>query len=1151
MKPLFTYPNNPGSNFINPDYLGNTTSGLTGRFEDLLDGTFKAWQGLSPTINSTNALQMGSRFVNYFDHFKTSDNLRIYDFWEQPLVIATLGLIDNVEVSSVAYSAGPPETTIITTTTNHDFDDGDLVVIDNFDLQMAVYNGNSYYVDSLSNTTLQLYNDSALTDPLIVGANIQGETTTALWSANSTTQSGNNGKQSPAFIYEKQLEGYTANGPLTYIRPGLIIDTSSFVAGTGSDPMVDLPDGTGVRINSVSYNGTGLEGNTYTTTKIAPDTYELNIDVDNITGFPNTVNGRITVDFDQASQSSNITGRYNSVWVFETENALPKDGGQVSPAVKVITNNDFDLPSNNWRKTFNVQNRDNRLVDQTYVRIGATDATTYPNKPVKDQVWGTNQDGSYYYASSPSPSRTDYPEAPLYYSFNKYNDLEFDTNGVVTMTTASSNPGNVGVPGYGNYALNADPTQFIAQPWSYDALEEGHWSIFRMGQHCVKLFNGMTFTTVTRESTFNQPLTLTINSQPGKPVIDDVDAVMYQYPTSSGFSTNSKLRIASQRPPTSSNQPINYHVTGWYDMQKESQDGLGDMNIVLWNPTLSNLDSARSPWEEYSNLNLMSRSTPGGSYDTDEWGTVKWNGATQSWDTYNPGAKGLIVKINYNNHDNLNQYVNKVYAPDTTGTTNIDITLDAINAFFGTSYTDGSTIDIKISACPWDLGGMTAHHSFNMTYGFAKGAWYQSPFNNSEAFSEYDIPLINTHVGTGIQHDIAQGGRPGYTWNPNLFILNNEIEVAPLSMGTVDADYFLAGQTVATQGDLALDAGSAFRYEAKQVDIYFPGNKTYYHYDSNGDYVPGARIDTTEYWAAGQTTSRSITDSGETQCNVTITVDTNGRLSGATLVQGPGSEGSYSDGGYIALPLLAAADVNPPADPTPIELADTWDTQDDWTSPGSGTKEWPRHVSPSSAKIDLLSPTVVNNSQNGFKYSRKGGFTKWALEVTYPPMTAEDFAEFHGVAQAAQGQAIPFSFILQDKNGNPLLWKNFNNLNLTDQVSIKTPTVNAGDSTMLLEGFSYNEQNALVAGQVIQIFGAENQNGKLYTVINDVDANVYGEAKIRISHPMRSAASAGQNILTKANRAIVTLADDGFQYSVGTDGYYRMSVTFDLDDWKT
>ena len=48
MKGIFTYPNNASTHYINPDYVGDATSGFQRRIQELIDGDYANWYGIAP-----------------------------------------------------------------------------------------------------------------------------------------------------------------------------------------------------------------------------------------------------------------------------------------------------------------------------------------------------------------------------------------------------------------------------------------------------------------------------------------------------------------------------------------------------------------------------------------------------------------------------------------------------------------------------------------------------------------------------------------------------------------------------------------------------------------------------------------------------------------------------------------------------------------------------------------------------------------------------------------------------------------------------------------------------------------------------------------------------------------------------------------------
>jgi hypothetical protein len=361
--------------------------------------------------------------------------------------------------------------------------------------------------------------------------------------------------------------------------------------------------------------------------------------------------------------------------------------------------------------------------------------------------------------------------------------------------------------------------------------------------------------------------------------------------------------------------------------------------------------------------------------------------------------------------------------------------------------------------------------------------------------------------------------------------------------------------TDSTIGFVAISTNDPLRYELREVDLIMPGTQVYSYKDASNVTQYGARVNPDFYYLSGEEAKTYLSERSEEYPDLTVGVDGNGRLDGTftmSLKSGETTFGRFHSGDTICFPLEALPSQYTPPVVTDAEQQDIWDTDDEWTTNGFDTrKEWPRHVSPSKATINLNAPTIVNKSQNGIKYSRKSSHTKWTLEVEYPPMTADDFSLFHATAQAAQGQAVPFYFVLRNKDNTPILWADFMRDIDSDDVTQTfryMDNYSSGDTVMMLDGFDSFETDAFRKGEVF--IGSGNENGSLHTVINQVDANAYGEAKVRLAYPLRSGVSKAGSGYKDVYHAIVTLNSDDFMYQIDTDGYYRMSVSFDLDGWK-
>ena len=185
-----------------------------------------------------------------------------------------------------------------------------------------------------------------------------------------------------------------------------------------------------------------------------------------------------------------------------------------------------------------------------------------------------------------------------------------------------------------------------------------------------------------------------------------------------------------------------------------------------------------------------------------------------------------------------------------------------------------------------------------------------------------------------------------------------------------------------------------------------------------------------------------------------------------------------------------------------------------------------------------------NSKKTRQKFSSTVTNASYKLILVLHPL----FQKFHAVAQAAHGQSTPFYFNLRNKDDVNILWADFYDLSNSTYTPRVKNAITAGDTTMLVEGFNSNESDVFKRGEVF--IDGENENGFLHTSLSSTDANVYGEAKIRTPWPFRTSTAAGEKIYKDPVHAVVTLADDNFEYQVDANNYYYVSVAFDLDNWK-
>ena len=346
--------------------------------------------------------------------------------------------------------------------------------------------------------------------------------------------------------------------------------------------------------------------------------------------------------------------------------------------------------------------------------------------------------------------------------------------------------------------------------------------------------------------------------------------------------------------------------------------------------------------------------------------------------------------------------------------------------------------------------------------------------------------------------------------------------------------YASVNPVVATAGQAFLDSPDT--YSLTSIDLTIPGNTQYQYLTSTG-LEPGAEIDSLVYRNTNGKTKFTYYPSAP---DITLTTDANGRLTGATL-NSPLI--GFDEPKDIAMDIFSLPDTYTPPALSPAAQEDVFDTADQWTTNGyNGAKEFGKYIIPTTAEITYNTPSTTNMSQNGKKYVRSAGFTRWKLSVSYTNLTKAEFQILQADAQAARGQATPF-FLVTSQWGNKVL--DFENIKSTTAPRLIEPYT-AGETIMKFGGFESNESEVFKKGQIIR---TNSDNGSLSTVLNTVDANVYGEAEVRIAFALGANKTNGQRIATDNYHYVVTLDSDEFTYSVDTYGLFNVNVGFELGEW--
>lgn len=350
--------------------------------------------------------------------------------------------------------------------------------------------------------------------------------------------------------------------------------------------------------------------------------------------------------------------------------------------------------------------------------------------------------------------------------------------------------------------------------------------------------------------------------------------------------------------------------------------------------------------------------------------------------------------------------------------------------------------------------------------------------------------------------------------------------------------------SAATTGTLTIATSETHRYRLASDRLILPGNTAYLQRTGASTYVNNARIVTGEYLSAG--TSGVSAYYGQWPANMDVVTNSSGYITDfSTDSEFPGAFPTSND---IMFSVEAVPDTySAPA----LSLAaqeDIFDTAEEFNDTGynGGIKEWPNYQDanykgPSSISFRNEFFNSSTTSQNGNTFTRNGEFQKLFLEVNYPPLTEAQFGPMQRFALAVQGTYNPFYFILRGDNDTRFL----PNINLGSRAVTARfiEPVSNGDRIVTLGGYASNQTNATIAGEPVVNNSVNTSDGNIKHIINGVDANIYGEVKARFNVP-NSAQPVGNQIYHDPFHVIVTLDNEAFEFDQGTDGLYRVRVTF-------
>lgn len=1211
---IFKYPNDSGTGYIDSDYYGTSTTGWLGRMNELVDGNYLAWAGTSPTATPAQFAKATGEFNKAIDNQSELDNMSMYDIWYYPIVtIDSEQILANCSSVNVNDTPGvdlSPSEFNISSSTGNGLVNGDVVKLDGFDGSMSNYNGSSFFYKDAGGGVANLYSNSDLTtSPLFIPAGIADVPIefvypTAYDSTNDAVQvklsMGGNGALYDNFsidfanaddatkpyqsmlhdgpggtyqLYIDKVTGtdtfqlYTDSGMTTPLTYATFLTTYGTTTARGaldttlsraSLPHYNITSGGA--ISSVRYfDPTVGAANPDTTQGLIKDSGVRNLTQNSIIDYNTDADNnyleidKILVHTFTDTQRMDYPGKgyykHPVKDITSTTPSVPINWNQdnMIPATIVGETQPGDLTSH----TFNIFDKD--LATSTSVNFSST-AFTLDSKNVVSasnvrpanggqaidtsldtfDTWTTSSGGPELRMFGVASYKVNGNNITTFYYDEEYHASIPLIKGLLDILQTNSGGLYVDV-NYVNKTTGASATKsVILQPWGEEAAFTGFTGVTANGGDVqVKFEDG---SSGTASGSYNgiegrelpSPNQVSMNYANFKTInCKVIGADAYE-----GLQDGSPQNAMGLQDIFSDFQWIPKLVTNNAG-PGQIQSGYFQTNTYTFNFHMkytTTLDPVTT-FNSYSDFEKVGPNADdtisSGVSITLGTGVETVDGVSNAYNTI-PSSFAHFSKIKTGT---IIQY------PDAVGNT-----IRAVIQLQDESYGSATERRFKVNQIDTSpLGnsylwqGPTVNGNFTLPNGFVVTT-------NLENF--YSVQSVDTYWSKPPFYNNASGA--GISFSPRVVFqgvtdinLVDSGKVTGLSGLVTTANVGTSITPVdSTTGQLLLNNPNNRNHFAKDLEVINFGNTVYLQRTGASTYANNPEL-STDYYPIDRALTRSFATIGPT---VNITSNASGYLTGVTL----NNVGRMPEGKKM-LTFKTVADTYTPPALTLAEQEDVFDTDDEWASDGyNADKEWPNHVSPQSANIVYNSPTIVNTSSSGIKYTRSMGHTKWQLEVTYPPMDVNDFKKFHAIAQAAHGQSTPFFFNLKNKDDVQILWKDTYSAGTTKHIRLREPA-SVGDTLLTVDGFLSNV-GAFERGEVF--IDGENENGNLHTALNTVDSNIYGEAKIRTPWPMRKAQTAGQKIYKHPAHAVVTLAEDNFNYSVDQNNYYYVTVMFDLDNWK-
>jgi len=182
-----------------------------------------------------------------------------------------------------------------------------------------------------------------------------------------------------------------------------------------------------------------------------------------------------------------------------------------------------------------------------------------------------------------------------------------------------------------------------------------------------------------------------------------------------------------------------------------------------------------------------------------------------------------------------------------------------------------------------------------------------------------------------------------------------------------------------------------------------------------------------------------------------------------------------------------------------------------------------------SASINSQQSTIVSVTTSGRKQARQIDGQRFAITLSYPPMTRAEFAPIKAFVIKQRSQLENFTVIPPTES----------NAQGVASTTISTnASISAGATTCTVDGMTVSTNGILKAGDYFRFTG---QN-KVYMAVDDLNADGSGEGTLTFEPPLRSDVTDDTVLIYDNVDFTVSLTANTQEYNIGTNNLYAYEL---------